>query len=136
MAVGRKWSEWTYAKKATVNWVDDALADGVEETSDEISLEGTVDCEVGVQLFEDDTGDISGDVTIYLLRSVDGAGAWEVSTAGTPFGVAVTPIRDAGVYKPLSVGPTGGVCVSVKNACGQELTVTVMYRTATIDTIA
>ena len=135
---GYNWSAWDYVQKSSTDWNDDALADAATETSDEIDLDGKAACEIGVKLIEDNTGAIDGTATIYVLGATgdDGGGSeeWEEPGVGSPWSFTLTPVQNDTVKKRFSVDPAHyGKCkVAVFNDAGQELAVTVEYRTAEI----
>lgn len=132
---GYNWGAWAFAKDgAGGDWDADALANGASLTSNtSIDLDGTAACEVGIALYEDNTGAISGVVTVYVLGSGGGI-ADEETTIGSPWAFTITPVQNDTVYKRFSVDPSmyGGFKIAVSNASGQELAVSVKYRTATI----
>jgi len=135
---GHDWGAWGYVQKSSSDWNDDALADAATETSDAIDLDGKSACEIGVKLVEDNTGAIDGVATIYVLGATgdDGGGSeeWEETTVGSPWSFTVTPVQNDTVKKRFSVDPGHyGKCkVAVFNDGGQELAVTVEYRTADV----
>jgi len=134
---GYNWGAWGYVQKSSSNWNDDALADNGTETSDEIDLDNKAACEIGVTLVEDNTGAIDGVVTVYVLGACGddgGAGTvFEETTVGNPWAFTVTPVQNDTVRVRFNVSPAHyGTCkVAILNEGGQELAVTVEYRTAT-----
>lgn len=132
---GYNWGDWAFAKDdGGDDWNADALADNATEVSNtSISLDGKAACEVGIALAEDNTGAIDGDVTIFVLGSGGGIADEEVAI-GTPWSFTITPVQNDAVYKRFSVDPAayGDFKIAVKNEGGQELAVSVKYRTATI----
>ena len=127
---GYNWGAWA-SGGATVDGGDD-VATGASATSDAISLDGKAACEVGFDLYEDNTGAVSGAVTIYVLGDVDGTNYEE--TIFSPWAFTVTPIQNDHYYRRFSIDPSmyGGFKVTFANACGQTLRITMTYRTATI----
>jgi hypothetical protein len=126
---GFNWGSWVSGGTAVDgDEVDTAAA----ATSAAISLDGIAACEVGFDLYEDNTGAISGVVTVYVLGDTDGTNYEE--TTFSPWSFTVTPIINDHYYKRFSVDPSsyGGFKVHFANACGQTLWITMYYRTATI----
>lgn len=132
---GYDWGAWAFAKDSGGgDWDADALADAATETSNtSISLDGMAACEVGIALAEDNTGAIDGVVTVYVLGSGGGI-ADEETTIGSPWAFTITPVQNDTVYKRFSVDPAqyGDFKIAVENQGGQELAVSVKYRTATV----
>lgn len=132
---GHNWGAWAFAKDdGGTDWDADLLADTATETSNtSISLDTKSACEVGLALAEDNTGAIDGVVTIYVLGSGGGI-ADEETTIGTPWSFVITPVQSDTVYKRFSVDPEmyGDFKIAVENQSGQELAVSVKYRTATV----
>jgi len=138
MAGGYDGGAWGYVQKSASDWNDDALADAGTETSDAIDLDNKVAASIGVKLVEDNTGAIDGVVTVYILQATgdDGGGTeeYEETDVGSPLAFTITPVQNDTVKKRFSVDPAHyGKCkVAVFNDAGQELAVTVEYRTAEI----
>jgi hypothetical protein len=132
---GYNWSAWAFAKDdGGTDWDADALADNATEISNTpISLDTKAACEVGIALYEDNTGAIDGVVTIYVLGSGGGI-ADEEPAIGSPWAFTITPVQNDTVYKRFSVSAAdyGDFKIAVKNESGQELAVSVKYRTATV----
>ncbi len=132
---GYDWGAWAFAKDdGGTDWDADALADNAAETSNtSISLDVIAACEVGIALYEDNTGAIDGVATIYVLGSGGGI-ADEQYDIGSPWAFTITPVQNDTVYKRFSVSPAhyGDFKIAVFNESGQELAVSVKYRTATI----
>ena len=132
---GYNWGSWT-AMPITDGgdgvWTGDALADNGTATGDAVSLDVIAACEVGVAAYEDDTGAIDGVVTVYVLGTADGTNYETTTTAS--FSFTFTPVRNTTVYKRFSIDPKhfGSFKVAIKNEGGQELAMTVKYRTATV----
>ena len=132
---GHNWGAWAFAKDdGGTDWDADALANsGTEVSNTAISLDTKSACEVGIALYEDNTGAISGVVTVYVLGSGGGI-ADEETTIGSPWAFTITPVQNDTVYKRFSVDPAayGDFKIAVFNESGQELAVSVKYRTATV----
>lgn len=130
---GFNWGAWTAMQKSASDWTSDALGSGSEEQGDEVSLDGIAACEVSIALVEDNTGAISGDVTVYVLGAIDGTN-FEEYDKGSPLAFAVTPVQNDTVYKRFFVDPGmfGSFVLALYNTSGQEVAATVKYRTATI----
>lgn len=131
---GYNWGAWAFVQDADPSdWNAEALADTATETSGTaISLDGKASCIIGVGLYEDNTGAIDGVVTIYVLGETDVA--YEETTIGNPFNFEITPVQNDTVYVQFSIGPQDydNFKIAVENQAGQELAVTVKYKTATI----
>ena len=129
---GFNWGSWAAMQKGASDWSADACADNATETGDAVSLGGVAACEVSVAMNEDNTGAIDGVVTLYVLGDTDGTNYEE--TTFSPWSFTVTPIRNDIVYKRFNVDPGsyGSFKLAIKNEGGQELAMTVKYRTATI----
>jgi ABC-type glucose/galactose transport system permease subunit len=130
---GFNWGSWAAMQKGAGDWTADAIADNGTETGDETSLDGIAACEIGIAAYEDNTGAIDGDVTVYVLGTVDGTN-FEETTIGTPWSFLFTPVQNDTVYKRISIDPAhyGSFKLAIKNEGGQELAFTVKYRTATV----
>ena len=132
---GYNWGAWAFAQDdASTEWDASALADAATETSStSISLDTIAACEVGIALAEDNTGAIDGVVTIYVLGSGGGI-ADEETTIGNPWAFTITPVQNDTVYTRFHVSPAvyGDFKIAVENQGGQELAVSVKYRTATV----
>ena len=129
---GYNWGAWAFMQKAAGNWSTDALADNGTETGDATALDGKAACIVGIGLAEDNTGAIDGVVTVYVLGETDVA--YEEPTIGSPWAFTITPVQNDAVYKQFAIDPKyyDNFKIAVLNEAGQELAVTVKYKTATI----
>ncbi len=133
---GYNWDDtWIFVQDdASSDWDADLLADnGTEISAAAVSLDGKAACEVGIVLYENNTGAIDGIATIFVLGSGAGIGD-EETTIGSPYSFTITPVQNDTVYKRFSVDPGsyGSFKIAVFNECGQELAVSVKYRAATI----
>jgi len=137
---GSSWSAWGYVTKSSSNWNDQALGNGNTHTSDVIDLNGKMSGEYGIKLYEDDTGAISGDVTVKVLRATgdDGGGSeeYEDATNGSPLAFLITPVQNATVRKAFTIDALDirRFKIAVTNNAGQELAVTVEERTSQLST--
>ena len=131
---GYNWSAWAFVQDADPSdWSAEALADNAVETSGTaISLDGKAACIIGIGLYEDNTGAIDGVVTVYVLGETDVA--YEETTIGSPYSFAITPVQNDTVYVQFTIDPKyyDNFKIAVLNEAGQELAVTVKYKTATI----
>jgi len=129
------WGSWGYVQKSSSDWNDDALADAANETSDAISLDEKECCEIGITLVEDNTGVIDGVVTVSILGACgdDGGGAvvYEDPDDG-PLQFTITPVQNDTVRRHFSIDASvfSDFKIDVDNDAGQELAVTVEYKTA------
>ncbi len=132
---GYNWGAWAFVKDgAGGDWDADLLADDATLTSNTaIDLDTIAACEVGIALYENDTGAINGVVTVFILGSGGGI-ADEETTIGSPWAFTITPVQNDTVYKRFSVSPAdyGDFKIAVLNESGQEVAVSVKVRTATI----
>lgn len=132
---GHDWGAWAFAKDvAGGDWNADALPDNATVTSNtSIDLDKKSACEVAIVLAEDNTGAIDGVVTIFVLGDAGGI-ADEETTIGSPFTFAITPVQNDVVHKVFPVDPKsyGTFKIAILNEGGQELAVSVKYRTADI----
>jgi hypothetical protein len=132
---GFNWDDtWTATQKGAADWTADALADAATETSDATSLDGKAACNVSITLTEDNTGAIDGQVTVHILKDVDGTNYEQADGTGSPQTVLITPVQNDTVYKVFSVNPANAnsMKIAVENQGGQELAVTVKHIFATI----
>jgi len=131
---GYNWGAWAFVKDADPSdWDADLLADNATETSGTvISLDGIAACIIGIGLYENNTGAIDGVVTVFVLGETDVA--YEETTIGSPWSFTITPVQNDTVYKQFAIDPKyyDNFKIAVLNESGQELAVTVKYKTATI----
>ena len=132
---GYNWDAWAFVQDADPSdWDAEALADNATEVSGTaISLDGKASCLIGIAAYEDNTGAIDGVVTVYVLG--DGAGiAYEETTIGAPYKFAFTPIQNDTVYLQFAIDPKyyDNFKIAIKNESGQELAISVKYKTATV----
>lgn len=131
---GYDWdTSWTaVTKSGTGDWTNLDIANSANAGSAAISQDIKAATEVGVDLYEDNTGAISGVVTVFLLGDVDGTN-YEAIT-GCPYSFTVTPIQNTHYYFRFRVlgSDFSSFKVWIANACGQTLTTTVKYKQATI----
>jgi len=132
---GYNWGAWAFVMDdGGGDWDADALADnGTEISNTAISLDGKAGCLVGIAAYEDNTGAIDGVVTVYILG--DGGGiAYEETTIGCPYKFSFLPVQNDTTYVQFSVDPKyfDNFVIAVKNESGQELAISVKYKTATV----
>ena len=131
---GYNWGSWVFAKDdGGTDWDGDALADNATETSNTaISLDGLAACIVGIAAAEDNTGVIDGVVTVFILG--ENGIAYEETTIGNPYTFEFIPIQNDIVHLQFSVDPKyyDNFKIAVKNEGGQELGISVKYKTAAI----
>ena len=130
---GYEWAAYQATQKGSVPWSADALADSAIETSDVIDCSGNAAIEIGISAYEDNTGAISGDVTVYILKDVDGTN-FEETAIGNPYSFAFTPVINdtVRISFPLSMAQYDRIKIAVENQSGQELSITVKHKYATI----
>jgi len=129
---GYEWSAWAFMQKGAADWDADALADNATETGDALSLSGKAGCIIGIALAEDNTGAIDGASTIFILGETDLA--YEETTIGSPYQFQITPVQNDTVHFQFPISPQyyDNFKIAVLNEGGQELAVTVKYKTASI----
>ncbi len=129
---GYDWGAFAFMQKGAGDWSADALADAATETGDETSLDVKAACEVGIALNEDNTGAITGDVTVHVLGAVDTTPNFEEPAQAINWRFNVTPIQNDIVYLKFPIDPAkyGSFKLAIENNSGQELAVTVYFRTA------
>lgn len=131
---GFNWDDsWAFVQKSASNWDDDALADEAEETSDVIDLDGKAVCNISIEIVEDNTGAIDGDLEIYILGDVDGTN-FEERSIGNPRSFNIAPIQNDIVRTSFSVMASDypKFKLSLYNDAGQELAIDVRIKYATI----
>ncbi len=132
---GYKYGTWAFAKDdGGTDWDADALADNATETSNTaISNDQKSHTLVAVGAYEDNTGAIDGDVTVYVLG--DGGGEeYEDPTQGNPLAFSFTPEQNDEVWVQFTVDARDydDFKIAVKNESGQELAITVSYKQADV----
>jgi len=131
---GHDWGAWAFVADADPSdWNAEALADAATETSGTaISLDKKSACIIGVGLYEDNTGAIDGVVTVYVLGETDVA--YEQTDIGNAWSFTITPVQNDTVYTQFAIDPThyDNFKIAVENQGGQELAVTVKYKTADV----
>lgn len=131
---GYNWdANWSPMQKSG-DWTSDAIADTAIETGDALSLDGKASCLVSVTVVEDDTGAIDGNLTIFVLKNVDGTNYEQADGTGSPQTILITPVQNDTVYKTFTVNPANAdsIKIAAENQGGQELALTVKYKFATI----
>lgn len=128
---GYDWAAYAFMQESASDWDGDLLADAATDTGDVVSLDVKAACEVSIKLVENDTGAIDGDVTVHVLRDVDGANFEDTVNSGA-WAFNITPVQSDTVYKVFSIDPSqiGSFKLAVENESGQELAVSVKIRTA------
>ena len=133
---GFNWGAWAFVKNgAGGDWDTDALADNAAVVSNtSISLDVIAACEVGFDLIAG-AGGITGVVTVFILGDVGGMADEEITAdVGSPWKFTIMPVASDNVYKRFMVDPGlyGSFKVAIINESGQQLTISVKVRTATI----
>lgn len=130
---GYNWSAgWSAMQIGSGDWTSDAVADTVTDTGDPTSLDGLASMEVSIAAVEDNTGAINGVVNVYVLGDIDGTNYEETTTAS--YGFSFTPVQNDTVYVRFRIlgSDFSAFKLALNNESGQELAMTVKYRTATI----
>ncbi|RPJ25491.1 MAG: hypothetical protein EHM35_15495 [Planctomycetaceae bacterium] len=139
---GANWGAWAaVAKSGGGDWTNLDVADNGNAGSGAISLDGIAALEIGFDLYEDNTGAVDGDVTVYIMGDVDGtnyqgapSGAYDATVIASAFPVKVRPVQNKHFYDRfvLSGLEYSSIRLWILNEAGQTLTTTFKYRTATI----
>jgi len=131
-ASGYDWGAFTDAEISSVDWDGTTVADSASLTSDAISLDTKAGCEVGLEIVEDNTGAISGDVTVYVLGACSSVPNYEELTNSGAWSFTITPVQNDTVWKRFNIDPKmyGSCKIALENDSGQTLETTVSYRTA------
>ena len=133
-------ANWTVVDyDAGTDWTAVAVADEGDLTSDAISLDGKVACEISVTCVEDNTGACDGNVYIYICRDVDGTN-FEDFTAddndAPALGCVIDPVQNKTRRKTFTIdaGQVSKFKIALDNDSGQELATSVKIRYATVAT--
>jgi len=133
---GYNWSAVAHATYNTGTDVDGiAVNDEATLTTDEIDLDDKAGCEVSVGVVEDNTGACDGDAYVYVLRSdldPDSEGWQTIDDAVAGYAIDATQNAERIITFAVDPGQVGGFKILVDNDSGQQLAVTINYRTATI----
>ena len=138
---GYNWGSWAaVTKSGTGDWTNLDIADDANAGSAAISLDGLAAINFGLAIVEDNTGAINGNVTIAVLRDVDGTNYEDIpglaaAQVGSPYKFQITPVQNDTVYIAFAIDPAqfgSSVKLWIVNEGGQTLTTTVKYQTATI----
>jgi len=130
---GYKWDDAHSAfQKGAGNWTADAIADAATEAGDGLDCDEKAAVEITVTAAEDNTGAIDGDVTVSVLRDVDGTNYETVSMAS--YAANFRPVQNSTVYWSivLSCAQWSKFNLSIENQSGQEIALTVKYKFATV----
>ena len=131
---GYNWGAWAFVADADPSdWDAEALADNATETSGTaISLDGKAACIIGIAAYEDNTGAIDGKVTVFVLG--ENGIAYEETTIGVPYKFQFTPVQNDTVHLQFSIDPKyyDNFKIAILNEGGQELAMSVKYKTASI----
>lgn len=134
---GHEWGAFAYVKHSTGSDWDGTgnalIANSGSLISDNINLNQKSAILLGFTFIEDNTGDITGDMTISILSAV-GGGSYEVTATGKPFLVDFTPVRNASAFFALPIDPAAyyEFEVKVENNSGQEIGVKLYIQSASI----
>ena len=140
---GYNWdSSFSYVQKSgTGNWTGLDVADNANAGSALISQDVKSSTEIVFDLYEDNTGGIDGDVTIYILRNYDdtqfegsAAGAFDATVLGGAYRFAVRPVQNKHLYQGfvLHGNEWSQFRVWILNEAGQTLTTEFKYKQTTI----
>lgn len=130
---GYNWGAWAFVQDdGSTDWDADLLADNATEIGQAISLDGIAACIIGVAAFENNTGAIDGVVTVFVLGENDIA--YEETTIGVAYKFTFTPVQNDTVHLQFNIDPKyyDNFKIAILNEGGQELAMSVKYKTATI----
>lgn len=134
---GYNWSAAAHLTYNTGTDIDDiAIADEGTLTSDELDLDGKAACEISVKTIEDDTGACDGNVNIYVLgtdNDPDSEGWQDKDDLGV-LSFAIDQAQNATERLVFALDPKqiSKAKIYCYNQAGQEIALTINYRTATI----
>jgi hypothetical protein len=136
---GHNWGSYAFVQESSSDWDGDLLADNATDTSDVITVDTKSAIMVGMIFVEDNTGAINGVVTVAVLGTWDDTTYEDAPTTGggqvgNPLKFTVTPVQNDTVVLVFSLDPRDYNLfkIAVLNESGQELAVSVKYKTATI----
>ncbi len=129
---GFVWGAYAATQKGASDWTDDALADAATETSDAIDASGNASVIFSLEIAEDNTGAIDGDVTIYILRHT--GSIYQDESIDPVFSITVTPVQNLTVSSVFSLNMQDydNFKIAVENQSGQELSVSVKQKFSSI----
>jgi len=130
---GYTWSVYTFVQKSVGDWSADDIPGAATETGDSTSIDGKAAAVVSITAVEDNTGAITGDVTVHILGDIDGTN-FEEPDIGNAYSVAFTPVQNdtVRVFVPVDPRVYKNFKVAVENQSGQTLTISVRIATADI----
>jgi hypothetical protein len=130
-------TSWAFVDYSTgTDWNAVDIANGADLTSDAISLDEKIACEVSVTVVEDNTGACTGNVSVFICRDVDGTNYEDYTedTDNDAPGLACTivPVQNKTRRKTFTIfaDELSSFKIAIDNASGQTLTTTVKIRYA------
>ena len=133
---GFNWGSLAHVTYSTGSDVDGvAVNDEATLTTDAVDLDDVAACEVSVEAYEDNTGATNGDIHVYLLRSnldPDSEGWQDINDASEVAVISIDQNTTRRKTFPVDPGEVGSFKLLVDNDCGQQVAVTINYRTATV----
>jgi hypothetical protein len=134
-------ASWTAVHYSSgTDWTDVDIANGADLTSDSMSLDSKISCEISVTVVEDNTGACTGDVYIYLLRDVNGTNFEDYTEHDDNDSPRNVGVIDATQNKTrrrtftVRADEVSSFKIAVENSSGQTLTTTVKVRYAVMAT--
>ncbi len=127
------WGAFAASQLGSSDWTAIALTNNTTATGDMIDASGNANMIFGIKLTEDNTGAITGDVTVYVEADVNGT---DVETGNEAFSFTVTPVQNISIYKAfsLSVANYDRFKIAIHNESGQTLDITVTQKFSHIET--
>jgi len=109
-----------------------AVADGADDTSPVLDLDGKAACQIGLTL-AGAAGTVDSVVNVYVLGTVDGTD-YETMTNGSPWSFSIAPVASTSVYKVFSIDPKAypKCAIGISNDSNISVTVTIDVNTATV----
>lgn len=134
-------ASWTAVTYSTgTDWTSVAIADEADLTSDAMSLDTKVACEISVTAVEDNTGACDGNLYVYVCRDVDGTNHQDFTADDDNDSPALLMVIDPVQNKTrrgtatIWADEVSSFKIAVDNDSGQELAVSVKVRYAVITT--
>ena len=126
---GYDWSTWDFVTYSTGSDIDGvAVNDDAGLTSDAIDCDGLVSVAFGILAVEDNTGSISGNVTVCILGEVARDVYEEIAglagaQVGSPYKFSFTPIQNdtVPIRFSISVKDWHKIKIALLNESGQQL---------------
>jgi len=127
------WSALTYSTGTDITAID--VNDEATLTSDAVSLDLKVACEISVKWVEGNDGACDGDVYVYVLRDTDGTN-YQTIDDNPALGCVIDATQNTTRYKTFTIdaAEVSDFKILVDNDSGQDGDLTIKYRTAILTT--